>query len=335
MIKLSTILKLVFNASIIAGVVACAKTQHQTANGGQDSGGGNTTASTMEDVQEAYSYAKENIGNIFYSLMYARYKNKIRENYVDRLRKRLEKLTPEADEYKGIDLLVESTSFKMKYDGPCSSKDNLHADASIKEFKVTSEVCVSFSQLTKLPKDSLDKQISGLLVHEYTHALGFNEKDAVEIQSIVVDNFDLIQPNLYHDPSDQQLFDNDYFMFEGLTELSKGKLIAQNWMETCALIAQIEPFSIDLRHQDAALYDRFGRALIKRKLLTLDQIKNRADEVENARSEAIKALFEALSQCKSLGKPTKKTKDLAKIALQELDAYKQLISQSSELLKFQ
>ncbi|RYZ68956.1 MAG: hypothetical protein EOP05_15570, partial [Proteobacteria bacterium] len=74
-------------------------------------------------------------------------------------------------------------TLKVKFAPECSSKDG-HKDASI-DLK-SAMICVSEDRLAKLPRGSVEKTLTALLVHEAAHSLGLEEDDAVTLQEFAV-----------------------------------------------------------------------------------------------------------------------------------------------------
>lgn len=197
--------------------VSCSKSRNDsTLQGGQDSGGGNIVFSTEQDVSAAYAEAIQNLPIILFSLT----ENDFLDNVYDSekrflllaLKIKLQDLQenkslhnrfnnydmtkqnlPYGDELPDLlDLsirLINNSEIKINRESHCSSMDKPEAYASTKEFKLGSPICLSFQKLKAVPKDSLYKEILGVLLHEYLHTLEFNEENIIILQSIMTENF--------------------------------------------------------------------------------------------------------------------------------------------------
>ena len=86
---------------------------------------------------------------------------------------------------------IAMSTITFKEEGPCPSADKDNADASVSYYDLGAEICFSLENLKRIPKESLQRHVTGLLTHEVLHLFGFNEAVASATQSSVVENFDL------------------------------------------------------------------------------------------------------------------------------------------------
>jgi hypothetical protein len=187
-------------ASLTAGVVACSKkTDYQTTQGGQDSGGGNTSNSSIEDVEFYYRRVIPQLPTIlsrfFFEGTISKFKSEQKRQLLTAV---INKINTDKEHYSDknmIEQFITKFPINIKKNSSCNSIDKKHAHASIQKFEVGSPICISFSELTKNPKSSLEREIVSLLLHEYMHGLGYNEEDATTIQNALLVNFDRIFPN--------------------------------------------------------------------------------------------------------------------------------------------
>jgi len=130
---------------------------------------------------------------------------------------------------KRIPALIDlsATPFKIKDTGVCFDGSKPR-DASVLEYKLKSEMCISVTRLTRIPTKALAVQISALLIHELAHHFGFNEDKAQKVQKFVLthiftsdcfievdirsrdDEAFLIYPKELKNLSDANLIDTDY-----------------------------------------------------------------------------------------------------------------------------
>ena len=74
--------------------------------------------------------------------------------------------------------------------GDCQSSFSKHNDASVKSLEFFSEICLSEERLRKIPKDSLEDELTALLAHEYMHTFGYLEKESDLIQQFIIQNIE-------------------------------------------------------------------------------------------------------------------------------------------------
>jgi hypothetical protein len=83
---------------------------------------------------------------------------------------------------RAINDLIFSTSFLIKMNGDCLDGLGRSVDASV-DPHFPNRICLSSRRLIKkLSKDSAYTQMAGLLTHEYSHLVGFGEKEAEKFQ---------------------------------------------------------------------------------------------------------------------------------------------------------
>ena len=81
---------------------------------------------------------------------------------------------------------LEKTDIEILEDKPCLNKFGKEVDASIYASRANT-ICISAQRIApKLIKENASKEINALLVHELSHFLGANEKEATDIQKWVV-----------------------------------------------------------------------------------------------------------------------------------------------------
>lgn len=71
-------------------------------------------------------------------------------------------------------------------DKPCPSANQDHAEASVSPRSMQGKICFSISELSDQGSDTIGLHVLGLMIHEYTHMLGFNEINADLIQKLFV-----------------------------------------------------------------------------------------------------------------------------------------------------
>ena len=77
-------------------------------------------------------------------------------------------------------------------DALCNSNVGVHTEASVDRNSVGANVCFSKLGLQRIPRESLQRQLTSLMVHETAHMLGFNENDAYALQEFVIRNFNIV-----------------------------------------------------------------------------------------------------------------------------------------------
>lgn len=295
--KLSLVISLLF-------LLACAKSNNKPSpQGGQDSGGGNIVFSTDTEVEKAYNDVVKdlpravneilNLGFLanvtddekLYLLL--AFKQKIIDLVPEKDRLEIDRsaLDPRILEEEIFDLnrtpeqaplfiafkkLIDSSEIKIKRDGPCSAQDNPHGYGSIKEFKIGSPICISFYKLKTVPKDSLYKEILGVLLHEYLHALNFNERAAVLIQSVITNNSSIASGPYYYrvfEPvqGESQKHDlvEDADTLKSFAE-KNGKIKAEDLMRFCGTLKET---SISRQ----LLYQKYSKYIAENKRSWLDK----------------------------------------------------------------
>lgn len=76
---------------------------------------------------------------------------------------------------------------EIKEDGPCYDFAGNPKPASVTEFNLLATVCISASEIAKLPKASLRENVTALLAHEVSHLLGYDEPEAEELQDYMLE----------------------------------------------------------------------------------------------------------------------------------------------------
>jgi hypothetical protein len=296
----------IFYASLTAGIVACEKHNAQTAQGGQDSGGGNTTASSLEEVEFYYQRSMSHINNILYTFLspstYVYFKDEKKTELLSGLDKSVR-------DVGGIETLIKSTPIIIKRNGPCISKDKLHASASIKSFEFGSPICLSFTELTKIPKSSLEREIISLLLHEYAHSMGYDENSAVTIQNALIQNFDLIFPMgakifIKQRESGWLLgktfaddLDSDILLEAVKMSASPRRLTERQKRIVCSYLSGIDQYIISLQNADLNVLLRATPALIDSGEMTENQIDKHLLEVDKLEQEMRLESVDVWNQC--------------------------------------
>lgn len=177
---------------------SCSRTRNNPVQGGQDSGGGNVTASNLVDVE---FYYKKAVAQLPY-ILEVFFKVKTIQNFTNLEKRKLffsvvDKLmsldkAPSPKLERAVGILLKSSKINIEKTKSCRSKDKEHSYASIKDFNIGSPICISFHELSKLPPSSLEREIISLLLHEYLHALNIDETNIVVIQESLTYNFDKI-----------------------------------------------------------------------------------------------------------------------------------------------
>ena len=78
-------------------------------------------------------------------------------------------------------------TFIIDEQSPCYDLNQELKVASVSGFNVSSDVCISAFELSKIPVNSLVMTIRSLLVHEFSHLYGFNETVAHLLQDFMID----------------------------------------------------------------------------------------------------------------------------------------------------
>ncbi len=181
-------------------VLSCSKTPSKslTPQGGQDVGGGDTLGSSEEEVRFAVQsaivaiqdiYGYENIKlnplrqiiqslkntdlepvakKIFFPVGWLEHDNIVRQEFSS------------IEEY--FNQKFKKGRIVWKQSGACSAENSRHTDASVSAHQNGADVCISIENLKSIPRESIFKEVIGLLIHESAHLEGFKEKEAVKIQ---------------------------------------------------------------------------------------------------------------------------------------------------------
>lgn len=181
-----------------------------TKEGGLISGGGDRFASSYSEFQNTLLTSKTKASNFFKLILSTSpdlIPNSIRTE-TELLRNTIIKRSTESGSWLNeFPMLVQSpnpqphpmySSFFIDHlnnktpiwisDDDCVGNNN-HTDASIADHSLYSPICFSYKRLKFLKGEDLEQELTGLLIHEYLHAFGFNEQMAYLIQSFAVQNY--------------------------------------------------------------------------------------------------------------------------------------------------
>ncbi|MES2769410.1 MAG: hypothetical protein V4596_09720 [Bdellovibrionota bacterium] len=277
-------------------IISCSKTENKSVvQGGQDSGGGNTVFSTDKEIEDTYLeviedlpkavnsildlYFIESVSNKEKKILLRAFKNKLTELVPEEERAQIDKEIEDHEMYsmkerpaplrRAFEKIVKASEIIIKKDGPCASQDKPHGYASIKEFKIGSPICISFYQLKTIPQDSLYKEILGVMLHEYLHALDFGEKNAITIQTVITSSFSILTKTL---KGGFEPLSNNFqrgFLAANTEVIKKyssmvGKLKEEEQAELCKNIAEMSLLG-------QSLYQIYTKALRENKKWLLDK----------------------------------------------------------------
>ncbi len=207
-------------------VVSCNKTPSKstapqataTPQGGQDVGGGDALGSTEEEVRFAVQSAIVAIQDINGDELYK--VNPIRDIILSLRNSELDPVAMKIFYPKGWDhkeqkkifpIITPEGLFKQKFKkgnivwkskGPCAAEGHRHSDASVSSHRIGADVCLSIENLRKIPKESLFKEMIGLLIHEIAHLEGFKETEALKLHKYI--NHQLTKYKTFYD-KDQEI----------------------------------------------------------------------------------------------------------------------------------
>lgn len=97
---------------------------------------------------------------------------------------------PELEDYKyffgdnNLTTVLEKTEIEILEDRPCKNKFGKDVDASIHASRPNTICLSAFRIAPKLIEENAQKEILALLIHELSHFLGSNEKEAVSLQKM-------------------------------------------------------------------------------------------------------------------------------------------------------
>ncbi len=125
-----------------------------------------------EFKQKTLSATSENVYDYYYLLRVERF------GYA---------LAPRVD-YEG---LVLNSKIRLEKED-CSDRHGNKKTASVKEFKLNTQICFSLKDLARVPPDSLQREIHSLYIHELAHTVGLQEGPARVIQKYVYENYNFL-----------------------------------------------------------------------------------------------------------------------------------------------
>lgn len=189
--------KILFTVFAIFLSACSSNVEQSTKQGGQDSGGGNTTTASLKNVEFYFdSLILIPPKALLHLVINSDRFDDIRvKNILDRVRHIFEsQATQTKSNFEKVALSFYEKSPILLQDAACSSVDKKHATASIRALEIGSPICVSKKELMRIPSESLEREIIALLIHEYLHALGFEEREAQLIQHAFLKNYKKIYP---------------------------------------------------------------------------------------------------------------------------------------------
>jgi hypothetical protein len=169
--------------------------------GGQDIGGGNGTKSSLAEVDECVVGPKwadmcenERLG-ILKLLFHSLDENSPLPIHDSRARHILttmsQKLVPflTSDQYPNSRVKID-----ILRNGPCMENGKPH-DASMRvsghDDSLIAHLCISESRLQRYPTEALQTQVPALFAHEFAHAAGLGESDAVYLQKYILERWNV------------------------------------------------------------------------------------------------------------------------------------------------
>lgn len=151
-------------------------------SGGEDLGGGNTKGSNDKFITEILTN-----------------KTKLQKELEDIIRnfdprqpflaKDLAFVLKWNSKYNASKIDLAKIMNQIHLENVCMDKNGELKAAAVKEFKISSDICISKKALSEIPSESLRKQIHLLLLHEISHLIGFLETDAEKMQSITLAHY--------------------------------------------------------------------------------------------------------------------------------------------------
>lgn len=274
----------------------CSKSHSTKPQGGQDSGGGDVNVSAIEDVEYNYKRAIKDAADLytafFYDISFASAEKKLLQKAVlNRLGIEVKRNFVEIKELEDVPFakrekilfsdLLQSSKINIQKNDLCRSREK-HGAASIKELKYKSDICISFLALKNVPKESLYREILALLLHEYTHALGFNEVDAQKIQQMFAEAFDLIENARFDGSSGHSILNSldeaieEYVLFIAARKPGE-TLNSRRRAVLCSHLTKLATLGNSIEERVDGLMVMHSHRLIKLGILSETEYKKRFD----------------------------------------------------------
>lgn len=182
MVGVRIVLKILMSVIIFTGLAACGQNSNIT-QGGQDSGGGDTRGSDQKFIFEVFTDKKRLLKELEEILWLLDPKASFLEknkNFIILWKKK----------FKSSNINLANKLETLQVLEECLSHQGKSKSASVTDFNINGEICISGTHLSQLPPESLRKQVHALLFHEISHLLGYNEDHANHIQSIILAHYD-------------------------------------------------------------------------------------------------------------------------------------------------
>lgn len=140
---------------------------------------------------------------------------------------------------------IDSIPLEFMESSSCPAPYSSSADASVSEFTLNAKMCFSLKTLQRIPIDSLQQHVTGLLMHELTHMTGIeNEAEAQAIEKVT----NLAYRELIGGTKNGITKQLDYSLTAAFNTLSTAKGLQSN----SAFYANLSP-------EDLALYIATGK----------------------------------------------------------------------------
>lgn len=183
--KLPSLLSLLLASTSFVSSFHTAHARH----GGSDRGGGEVPKSTKEQIQAAIDLAPTRLRNFVASSLSAEMPIAVQEAFrrfsSDHKPVEINELTKRPK--TNLEWALEHTQIQL-VEGSCQDQTHemVEKEATVAAFVWGSPICMSLQRLKRLPQTSLDRNISGLVVHELVHQAGIrSDRVASQVQIFV------------------------------------------------------------------------------------------------------------------------------------------------------